>query len=380
MKLSVKIALSVVLIVALAVSLSGYFLISSGFQSQLNSQVAAMEGETRLLCAAMGTMATQELRETPGVSLDDILKDAAANVFFSPYDLTLTKEETVEGDTVRYVISTVERENGTAEILAMSCRFSVDGTAFRLENRRDISALYRQRTENLRIYRRVFLLAVAGSLLLGFATGAVLTAPVRSLARSTRRIAAGQYSVRAKIRGMDEIGELAGQFNHMADNLQAHMESLEQAAQKQKDFTAAFAHELKTPLTSIIGYADTLRSRRLTDAQRFEAASFIFSEGKRLEDMSYALLHLFSLDNAEPEMRVVSTARLADAVEESCRYSLMEARLILENQVEDARVTGEPQLLMLLLYNLIDNARKASEPGSKITLGAAVQKRAIASL
>ena len=46
---------------------------------------------------------------------------------------------------------------------------------------------------------------------------------------------------------------------------------------------AAFAHELKTPLTSIIGYADALRSRRLDEEKQFMSANYIYTEGKRLE-------------------------------------------------------------------------------------------------
>ena len=55
---------------------------------------------------------------------------------------------------------------------------------------------------------------------------------------------------------------------------------------------ASFVHELKTPLTSIIGYADMLRSGNLPEDMRFKAASYIFSEGKRLENLSLALMSL----------------------------------------------------------------------------------------
>ncbi|MFR5011781.1 MAG: histidine kinase dimerization/phospho-acceptor domain-containing protein [Acutalibacteraceae bacterium] len=59
-----------------------------------------------------------------------------------------------------------------------------------------------------------------------------------------------------------------------------------------EDFVAAFAHELKTPLTSIIGYADALRSRRLDEEKQFMSANYIYTEGKRLEAMSFRLLDI----------------------------------------------------------------------------------------
>ena len=154
----------------------------------------------------------------------------------------------------------------------------------------------------------------------------------------------------------------------MTQELENHIQSLEKATQQQKDFTASFAHELKTPLTSIIGYADTLRSRKLPEAQQFEAANFIFTEGRRLETMSHSLLRLFSLENEAPKMQRFSALSLAKSVEESIAYPLRQRQLVLELRVEDEWVTGERSLLEILLYNLLDNARKASNPGSKITL------------
>ena len=57
----------------------------------------------------------------------------------------------------------------------------------------------------------------------------------------------------------------------------------------------SFAHELKTPMTSIIGYADLLRSQNMSEDETNEAANYIFSEGKRLESLSLKLLDLLSL-------------------------------------------------------------------------------------
>ena len=165
-----------------------------------------------------------------------------------------------------------------------------------------------------------------------------------------------------------KIGVLAQQFNVMAEELEQHIASLEEATQKQRDFTASFAHELKTPLTSIIGYADTLRSRRLPEDQQFEAASFIFTEGRRLETMSHSLLRLFSLDTEQPQLQPISASSLAKEVEESIAYPLRQRQLVLDVRVEDKQILGERSLLTILLYNLLDNARKASNPGSKITL------------
>ena len=78
----------------------------------------------------------------------------------------------------------------------------------------------------------------------------------------------------------------------MADSLETKIHQPQDASKRQEDFIASFAHELKTPLTSIIGYSDMLRSQTLLPEQQFKAANYIYSEGKRLESLAHKLLEL----------------------------------------------------------------------------------------
>lgn len=371
MKLSAKIALSVVLIVSLTVSISGYAIVSSVFNAQLEHQIVAAADETQLLCSVLGTMAVERRSSTSATVTAQTLQETLSISPFRDYSLRLatpTAAQSSSGETVDYQIVRVKDGADTEYEVVVTCRFSVDREVYFLESRHNVTELYQLRSQYLGIYKLVYLIAVAVSLVAGFALGALLTAPIRNLSRSARQIAGGNYSVRANVYTNDEIGILASQFNHMAEELERHIASLELATQQQKDFTASFAHELKTPLTSIIGYADTLRSRKLPEEQQFEAASFIFSEGRRLETMSHSLLRLFSLENETPQMQRFSALALAQSVEESMAYPMKQRQLVLEVRVEDRMLVGEKSLLEILLYNLLDNARKASKPGSKITL------------
>ena len=69
------------------------------------------------------------------------------------------------------------------------------------------------------------------------------------------------------MRSRDEIGDLTRSYNQMADTIEDKINALELAVRQREDFVANFAHELKTPMTSIIGYADTLYQKQLTPAQ-----------------------------------------------------------------------------------------------------------------
>ena len=367
MKLSAKITLSVVLIVSLTLGISGYVIVSSVFHAQLKHQITAAAEETQLLCSVLGTMAVERRTSTSASVTEQTLQSALTSAPFRDYRLRLM-QGSASGKSLDYQIVRVSEGTETVYDMVVVCAFQVDQGEYLLESRRDVSDLYRLRDQYLLTYQIVYLIAVAVSSLAGFLLSSLLTAPIRNLSRSARQIAGGNYSVRANVRTEDEIGILAAHFNHMTEELEQHIASLELATQQQKDFTASFAHELKTPLTSIIGYADTLRSRKLPEEQQFEAASFIFSEGRRLETMSHSLLRLFSLENEQPVMKRFSTLALCRRLEESMAYPLRQRQLVLELRVEDAEVVGEESLLDILLYNLLDNARKASAPGSKITL------------
>ena len=96
-----------------------------------------------------------------------------------------------------------------------------------------------------------------------------LSKPIRLLTKATKRMSAGDYSYRARQVSNDELGQLShGIFNLMANVLEENISKLEEEIQAREDFVAAFAHELKTPLTAIIGYADMLRSRKLDEAKK----------------------------------------------------------------------------------------------------------------
>ena len=378
MKLSWKIVLVVLLIVAVTVSAASYTMIASAFQAELDSQVSAAADESQMLCLTLGALAAQAVGNGEG-SLREILNSS----FFQNYRMIVyrqdgsvlwqNREETaglapedVGEEGICYMISRLER--GGSRYLETIQRLELKQETFYVDLLQEADQAFLRRDANLAVYHRVMLVSIGAGALAAVACAAVVTDPIRKLSRSTRSMADGQYARRVKVRSRDELGALAEDFNHMADALEMKIQELAAAAQRQRDFTASFAHELKTPLTSVIGYADTLRSRELSRRQQLEAANYIFTEGKRLEAMSFSLLDLFALERSEPQMTSVQAQSLARSVSESAGYLMEQSRVKLCVAVEAGTFTGEPNLLKTLLYNLLDNARKASEPGSEVEL------------
>lgn len=383
MKLAWKMILATVLIVAISVSLCAYGMLNSSFRMELDAQFENAAQESQLFCLSLGSTVIQTL-SVPffRYSVPDAVKGFLEGENASPNRdyRVLDAEGVLLGETTRNQSHLDWRQAGKNEIQSqifqedgVYCmetlqRISVEGQALYIYLFQDVTGLFTARQRNLRTSQLAVLAAILCSTAVIVGISMVLTAPIKKLSRTTRQMAEGQYSRRAKVHSQDELGDLARDFNRMADALEGQISQLEDAAQRQRDFTASFAHELKTPLTSVIGYADTLRSRALPREQQIRAANYIFSEGKRLEAMSFALLDLFSLEKKEPQMRPLRTRQLAAAAAESSRYLLRQKKIQLQMDVEDVQIQGEPSLLLTLLYNLIDNARKASPEGASIEL------------
>lgn len=195
--------------------------------------------------------------------------------------------------------------------------------------------------------------------LLVFLISHMLTRSVTNLSRITRKFTRGDLTARAPVQGSDEIARLSADFNRMAASLSNKMEELTLQAKKQEDFTASFAHELKTPLTSIIGYADMLRSFECSREETVDAANYIFQQGKRLESLSFRLLDLIVMEKQEHEFRLLSVTDLMNQALALTNPGRKEKKITVETKLDPARISGEQDLLISLFVNVLDNARKA---------------------
>ena len=174
-----------------------------------------------------------------------------------------------------------------------------------------------------------------------------------------KQIFEGDYDIRVPVKGEDEISSLSRNFNRMAKKIKESIWEIEEYSRKQQRFTDNFAHELKTPLTSMIGYADMLRSKKLTEEQTVVYADRIVREGKRLEAMSMKLMQLIVLKKQDFRLRKISAATFFEQVKETVLPVLNNEGITFRINAEEALIFIEPDLMKTVLVNLVDNARKA---------------------
>jgi len=259
--------------------------------------------------------------------------------------------------------------------LVLSGAVETNGDILYLTTSRGISELYIARDSQQQVYFRVFLIMCLLCGVLSYTVSRVLTSPLKSLSQASRAIAAGDYASRVRVRSQDELGALSRDFNGMAEQLEAsaeqkesYIEQLRQSVERQERFVGSFAHEMKTPMTSLIGYADLIRGGTLTQEEQAEAAGYLYSEGKRLERLSQKLLELLVVRRGETPLIAASPGelaeRLARELEPACRARGV--RVVCE--CEAGRCLLEPDLVWSLLLNLADNGRKAMEHGGELRL------------
>ena len=232
----------------------------------------------------------------------------------------------------------------------------------------DLSHVYAlrdtQQQQYLIIYSAVICFGIIASIILSIA----LTRHLRRLTFTVRKISGGDLSRRSQIKTHDEFGQLSRDFDAMADKLQESISKLESDMQRQESFMGAFAHELKTPMTSIIGFADLLRQGNMDESTRIMASEYIHSEGKRLERLSFKLLELLLLKKDTLTMSRVWLNIYLSEVERALAPNMKAKNIRLICKADAARVILETDLAKSLLYNLVDNASKAMDSGGIIVV------------
>ena len=223
----------------------------------------------------------------------------------------------------------------------------------------DVSKTVRQQEILQQYFLRCYLAAVlVGMGLLGLLS-ALLTGPLKRMSRAAGRMAQGDYEERLAVRGRDEIGELAESFNRMAEAVEEKVEALSRAAREREDFVANFAHEMKTPMTSIIGYADMLYQRELSRKEVRDASWYIWNEGMRLEALSLKLMDLTVLGRQDfPLQEMAAEELLADAAG-GLEPFFAEKGVSFALWADPAYIRVEYDLFKTLLINLLDNSVKA---------------------
>ncbi len=287
------------------------------------------------------------------------LVDRTEDSFNMQFELENVEDvESTDATDPEYLYYSIQDENGKQEI-HVSSYFEQNDMQLQLTSHEDISSIFAESRQLQKNCSIVFL----GTMLVGFVFSALLsiklTAPIRKLNQASRAFAKGDYDSRVSVGSRDETGELTESFNQMADSITEKMDALELAVRQREDFVASFAHEIKTPMTSIIGYADMLYQKEMNPEEVQEAAGYILNEGLRLEALSFKLLELITLERQDFLLEEMSMTDFFVDVEKTAQVNAEKRGVKLSLQIQEGYVRIEYDLFKTLILNLIDNALKS---------------------
>lgn len=371
MKFRTKVTLCMISLMSVLFGAGSSALISHSFQNALNQEEKSAKESYSMILNTLQIVNNVEDWSTEK-DISDILEQLSSQSSWAAIQL-YSEDKTLysEGNTATSFLDLSEQTDSThcaytvlflpenTYYLQLSGAFYMGEQLLHLDIAYDISAIYATRSIQQRTYIWVFLLLLLTCAFFSYILAFFLTRPLMRLSKASRRISSGNYHYRSRIRTNDEIGHLSRDFDLMTDHLLYHIDELQASMERQNQFIGNFTHELKTPMTSIIGYADLLRRQNLSQEDTQDAANYIFREGKRLERLSLTLLNLFVMEQKELHMVSASPAKIISNLVHYRRESFLQQNIILKEKYQKGTCLLEPDLFHSLIVNLLENARRA---------------------
>ncbi len=225
----------------------------------------------------------------------------------------------------------------------------------------------------LRLLAISAVLALAIALPASYLLSVRFTGPLRRMQAAALRIAGGDYAARTEVRQGDEIGELAGTLDQMADKLRDAAEQSGRLEQMRRDFTANVSHELRTPVTVLRGSLEALCDRVISEPEQVrEYQQQMLKETVHLERLVNDLLELSRLQNPNfvVQMAPLSLMDLVADVSRAAKRIAAPRQIALATDIRmpDLTIHGDYSRLRQMLLAVLDNAVKFSPDGGQIDL------------
>lgn len=254
-------------------------------------------------------------------------------------------------------------KDGNRYFIYMVNQLDIENKKYYLESNYECTSVFEQRDEQIQIYQKISLILLFVNMFISTLVAGAITKPLSVIVKIVDKIAEGDITVRLPVKKNkgDEIGILSKRFNQMADSIQQNMQELEDAVKREEEFVGNFAHEIKTPMTSIIGYADLLRSNDMAPEMIFQCSNYIYEEGKRLEKLALRMLDITVLKKQEIHAEIINTGKFFEDIGKSMEPVFIRENIRFQMYIQEWGLWAEPVLMKTAVINILDNARKALE-------------------
>lgn len=390
MKLWQKIFLYTLVLVMLAVGITSILLLKNSFSLAMDQKKQSVYNEHEFMITSFKSMLlTERLRQNEIVLEDNKIKIFMEKTFgehenkngvaFYNKDMEVlyyNKKTDIPQELLKAVKRSKEKYMQTEDNwLYMASMESVEGNTYYFITRNDISDVVEIHENMLKSIQAISMACAIVIALILLMVVRLLMQPLQKINAGTRAIALGEYEKRIPVKGHDELSELAGNMNRMAAAVERNVKALEDVAEDRKQFIDNLSHEMKTPLTSILGFSDLLQIKKdISEENRIEYAGIIKEEATRMRTLSGKLMELITVGETNIEWKEEEMKELFEETGISLKVITDRQGIEFSCEAQEGRLVVDKELLKSLLYNLVDNAVKASGEGGKITVNGTFQK------
>ncbi len=215
----------------------------------------------------------------------------------------------------------------------------------------------------LEVFLTASLLALVVSFITVYYLSDRLTRPLREMSKAIKHYAEGDFSYKVRVKGNDEINELAQAFNSMAMSLSSQESS-------RRSFVANVSHELKTPMTSIGGFIDGILDGTISEDKHRYYLQIVSDEVKRLSRLVTGMLNMSKIEAGEMQINLTAFDISADIFKTLLSFEKKindkSIEIVGLDTMQTVTVKADEDMIMQVIYNLIDNAVKFTPHGGYI--------------
>ena len=283
MKLWKKISLLTAVVLFLAMGIFGGGMLYETWKYNLNQTVSSYQQQIKVNAYVIA----QEINNNPLSRFSEVtrksflnytvqkyggtdyilLKNGKEVVNLTGYMLVSGEEKRFSGTDPEYVLQ--KTENRHLLVMGQALKTEKKGNLkFQLILVKDISGIYEEMAKQMWLFILVYLVVIFFAVDIVFWLVRMVLKPLAELENTAGAISRGDWQRRCRVRRNDEIGKVSVAFNRMADKMEEQMEELETVSEHRRQLLGSLTHELKTPMTSIIGYSDTLLHVKISEEQQ----------------------------------------------------------------------------------------------------------------
>lgn len=266
---------------------------------------------------------------------------------------------------------TYMKDIGDSRFLYVESDFPYGSLIYKVTMIKDLSEIYKSCNMQLNIFFALCLIQAFLTAMIMFLLTKRITSPIERLNEAAKLMAQESIPLKLPVEGEDEISELSHNFNLMCAAINRNIDDY-------KQIVGNLTHEIKTPLTSIIGYAELLKNHPCHKELREQALDYILEEGKRLNSITRKMITLSRIQPGMLNIELQSVQKILEISVMAVKIKAGQKDIHFTTDIpEGVYCYGDRELLITMMENILDNAIKASHEGGLIEIQAAGEDGAL---